>query len=209
MGNWWFGARWFGFRKDPHKRKGLLLNGTSIWISNHQRPGHHQLSSAKKDPLVTWTMKYWLVCFGSWLPGPQKTCLPGNRSHFIMKRDECARGCVSGSLGIMAYEIIPVIQYDPLYNPTKNGGFWSLLPSPSCFPHLFYHDPMIRWSRSIRHWLHSSKRAQVASPFFFVFFFGWRKVYTPVKHRSLCRGLHPYPHNLFAWRMNIWFGWQI
>ena len=33
---WWFGARWFGFRLDPRKWKGLFLKGTRIRIPNHQ-----------------------------------------------------------------------------------------------------------------------------------------------------------------------------
>ena len=32
-----------------------------------------------------------LISLVFWLPGPQKTCLPGNRSHFFEKRDECVR----------------------------------------------------------------------------------------------------------------------
>ena len=43
-----------------------------------------------------------LISLVFWLPGPQKSCVPGNRSHFIMKRDECVRVLSCQSLVILS-----------------------------------------------------------------------------------------------------------
>ena len=47
MVNCWFGARWFGFRLDPRKWKGLLLSGIPIRIPNHRAP-NQQLTTGWK-----------------------------------------------------------------------------------------------------------------------------------------------------------------
>ena len=44
MVNWCFGARWFGFRKDPRKWKGLLLRGIPR-IPNHRAPNQQLTTS--------------------------------------------------------------------------------------------------------------------------------------------------------------------
>ena len=54
---WWFGARWFGFKRDPRKWKGLIPKCAPIRIPNHQDP-NHQLSIASWWFQPLWKISY-------------------------------------------------------------------------------------------------------------------------------------------------------
>ena len=61
---WWFGARWFGFRLDPRKWKGLFLKGTPIRIPNH-RDLKHQFTISWLD-LLLWCLEQIPKIFPNW-----------------------------------------------------------------------------------------------------------------------------------------------
>ena len=56
MVNWWFGARWFGFRLDPRKWKGWLLR-----VPNHRAPNTN-LPIVEKSRFLGNTYR-WFSCF--------------------------------------------------------------------------------------------------------------------------------------------------
>ena len=49
-----------------------------------------------------------LISLVFWLPGPQKTCLPGNQSHFITKQDECVRITLNEGILILETSHLPL-----------------------------------------------------------------------------------------------------